>query len=106
MTYGRDMYVPSDFDASDVGFCHDLIRAYPFASVTTTSATGEPTASHLPVLLDEQRGPLGTLIAHVARANSQHDELANGAHALVVFTGPHAYVSPTWYETHPAVPTW
>lgn len=100
------MYVPAHFDASDIGFCHDLIRAYPFASLTTTTESGELLASHLPCLLDEPRGPLGTLVAHVARANSQHDELAKGSRALVVFTGPHGYVSPTWYEVHPAVPTW
>jgi transcriptional regulator len=100
------MYVPAAFDASDLGFCRDLIRAYPFATVTTTTETGELFASHLPFLLDEDRGPLGTLIAHVARANPQREELAKGSNALVVFTGPHAYISPAWYETHPAVPTW
>jgi transcriptional regulator len=99
------MYVPGHFDASDVAFCHDLIRAYPFACLTTAS-DGELFASHLPFLLDADRGPLGTLIAHVARANPQHEVLATGVPALAVFTGPHAYVSPTWYETHPAVPTW
>jgi len=100
------MYVPAHFDASDVGFCHDVIRAHPFASITTGGATGELLASHLPFVLDADRGPRGTLIAHLARANPHHDELARGAMALVVFTGPHAYVSPTWYETQPAVPTW
>lgn len=105
MPYGCGMYVPASFDASDVGFCHALIRAYPFASLTTTAATGELVASHVPVLLDEDRGRFGTLIAHVARANPQHEDLAKRP-ALVVFTGPHGYVSPTWYEAHPAVPTW
>src|ERR1041384_6856697 len=98
------MYLPAHFDASDVAFCHELIRAYPFACVTTT-VDGVPVASHLPVLLDD-RGDLGTLIAHVSRANPHHDVLATGAPALVVFMGPHAYVSPTWYEAPPAVPTW
>jgi transcriptional regulator len=100
------MYVPGHFDASDVGFCHDLIRAYPFASLTTVGADGELFASHVPCLLDESRGSSGTLIAHLARANPQHDELARGTTALVAFTGPHGYVSPTLYETQPAVPTW
>jgi len=98
------MYMPGHFDASDVAFCHDLIRAYPFACLTT--ASDGLFASHLPFLLDADRGSLGTLIAHVARANPQHEALAAGAQALVVFAGPHAYVSPTWYETNPAVPTW
>jgi transcriptional regulator len=100
------MYVPAHFEASDVAFCHQVVRAYPFATLTTTTETGELVASHLPFLLDEHRGPFGTLIAHVARANSQHAGLARGTMALAVFTGPHAYVSPTWYEVHPSVPTW
>lgn len=100
------MYVPADFDASDRAFCHELIRAYPFAPITTCTSSGDLLASHLPFLLDEDRGSLGTLIGHVARNSPHHDELARGATALVAFTGPHAYVSPTWYETHPAVPTW
>lgn len=99
------MYVPGHFDASDLAFCQDLIREYPFACLTTTR-DGELFASHLPFLLDAHRGERGTLIAHVARNNPQHEALAAGATALVVFTGPHAYVSPTWYETQPAVPTW
>lgn len=99
------MYVPASFDASDVEFCHAVIRAYPFAPIAT-GAGGELMVSHLPFLVDEQRGPFGTLVAHVARASPHHDELAKGLTALVVFTGPHAYISPTWYEPAPAVPTW
>jgi transcriptional regulator len=100
------MYIPHHFDASDRAFCHEVIRAYPFAPITTATASGDLLASHVPFLLDEDRGPLGTLIGHVARNNPHHDELARGTTALVAFTGPHGYVSPTWYETHPAVPTW
>jgi transcriptional regulator len=101
------MYVPASFDASDVEFCHAVIRAYPFAAVTTGGGgPGEQLVSHVPVLVDEQRGPYGTLIAHVARASPHHDELASGQTTLVVFTGPHAYISPAWYEPAPAVPTW
>lgn len=101
------MYVPADFDASDRAFCHAVIRAYPFAPITTITESGDLLASHLPFLLDEERGPLGTLLGHVARKSPHHDELARGkGTALVAFTGPHAYVSPTWYETQPAVPTW
>jgi len=95
------MYVPRSFDASDVAFCHAVMRAYPFAPIVTADLT----ASHLPFLV-EDRGPLGTLLGHVARASPHHDELGKGNEALVTFTGPHAYVSPTWYEPGPAVPTW
>jgi transcriptional regulator len=98
------MYVPRHFAADDVPFCHDVIDGSPFAPIATW-AGGDPVMSHLPFLLDRTRGPLGTLIAHVARA-SAHADTIGGAPSLVVFAGPHGYVSPTWYETHPAVPTW
>jgi transcriptional regulator len=95
------VYTPAHFDASDPAFCHAVIRAYPFAPLVMTGA-----ASHLPFLLDAARGPLGTLVGHVARASPHADAALAGAPALVLFTGPHAYVSPSWYQTAPAVPTW
>ena len=59
--------------SDDLPFCHDVIRAAPFAPIATRGADGELIVSHLPFLLDADRGPLGTLIAHVARAN-EHGE--------------------------------
>jgi transcriptional regulator len=70
-----------------------------------SQAGGVPFASHLPFLLDRTAGPHGTLLGHVARANPHWRELA-GQTALAVFSGPHAYVSPTWYEAENVVPTW
>jgi transcriptional regulator len=99
------MYVPGHFAADDTPFCHGVIESHPFAPIATATASGELIVSHLPFLLDAERGPHGTLIAHVARGNDHAGALV-GAESLVVFAGPHAYVSPTWYETHPAVPTW
>ena len=95
------MYTPAHFDASDPAFCHAVIRAAPFAPLVMAGA-----ASHLPFVLDADRGELGTLVAHVARASPHADAAVAGAPALVIFTGPHAYVSPSWYRTAPAVPTW
>ncbi len=67
-------------------------------------------AHHLPFFLEEGRGPSGTLIAHVARANSVWHEVASGDAALVVFRGAQGYFSPNWYpskhEHHRHVPTW
>jgi transcriptional regulator len=98
------MYVPGHFAADDVGFCHGVIDGAPFAPIVTPIGD-RPLVSHVPFLLDADRGPRGTLLGHVSRANEHADALA-GARSLVMFTGPHAYVSPTWYETQPAVPTW
>ncbi len=75
-----------------------------------TAADGAPQASHLPFLYEPGCGAKGRLTAHLARANPQAAELerlaAEGGEALVVFQGLHAYVSPRWYGTSPAVPTW
>jgi transcriptional regulator len=67
---------------------------------------GRPFATHLPLLLRRDRGEHGTLLGHVARANQQRLDLEGGQEALAIFQGDHAYVSPSWYETYPAVPTW
>jgi transcriptional regulator len=70
-----------------------------------TPADDGPIASHLPFLLDEGREEHGVLLAHVARANPHWRSLAD-RESLAIFQGPHAYVSPRWYTTSLAVPTW
>ncbi len=81
-----------------------FIGRHGFATLIT-SVDGTPFATHIPLLLDAARGPHGTLVGHVARANPHWRHFGRGE-ALAVFTGPHAYVSPAWYATGPAVPTW
>ncbi len=61
-------------------------------------------ASHLPVMLHEEKERI-FLDMHMARANAQWREFS-GAEVLVIFFGPHAYVSPRWYEEKERVPTW
>lgn len=100
------MYVPKHFDAPDAAWCHALIARESFALLISTGADATPFATHLPLLLDPARGPHGTLLGHVARANPHARLLAGGAPTLAVFQGPHAYVSPAWYAVHPSVPTW
>jgi transcriptional regulator len=100
------MYIPKHFDASDVAWCHALIRREPFAILVGVDRAGAPFATHLPVLLDEAPSPLGTLLGHVARPNPQWRLFAPDRPVLVVFPGAHAYVSPSWYAGHPSVPTW
>jgi transcriptional regulator len=100
------MYVPKHFDAPDQAWCHVLIERESFALLVSTGGDGAPFATHLPLLLDRDRGPRGTLVGHLARANPHARLLAEGASTLAVFQGPHAYVSPGWYRVHPSVPTW
>ncbi|HLZ96345.1 MAG TPA: FMN-binding negative transcriptional regulator [Steroidobacteraceae bacterium] len=100
------MYIPKHFAITDASACHQVIAENGFGELVTVDAAGLPFASHLPFLIDAARGPSGTLIAHMARANPQWQHFADGKSVLAVFRGPHAYVSPAWYATHPAVPTW
>jgi transcriptional regulator len=98
------MYVPPHFAETDPAVLHAFIERYSFG-LLVSQAGDAPFATHLPFLLDRAVGPHGTLVGHVARANPHWRDLA-GRRALAVFSGPHAYVSPTWYESEPAVPTW
>jgi transcriptional regulator len=100
------MYVPKHFDAPDQAWCHALIERESFALLVSTGGDGAPFATHLPLLLDRDRGSQGTLVGHLARANPHAELLAESAPTLAVFRGPHAYVSPGWYRVHPSVPTW
>ena len=99
------MYVPKAFREDDVARLHGFIRAWSFA-LLVTDVDGVPGATHLPFVLDTAAGPQGRLIGHVARANPHWQAFDGTRQALAVFGGPHAYVSPTWYATSPAVPTW
>ena len=63
-------------------------------------------ASHLPFLLDRERGPHGTLVSHLARANSHAGLIEAGEPCLVVFLGPHGYISSSWYPQRDSAPTW
>jgi transcriptional regulator len=75
-----------------------------FATLISCCAN-EPLASHLPLLLDRSAGANGRLIGHMARPNAQ-GESAAGQRVLAIFHGPHAYISPSWYEAQNVVPTW
>ncbi|HSE76819.1 MAG TPA: FMN-binding negative transcriptional regulator [Alphaproteobacteria bacterium] len=98
------MYVPDAFAETNTAVLHDLIESYSFGALVTGGGD-EPYATHVPFLLDRERGAHGTLITHLSRGNPHWRQIAD-AMALVIFSGPHGYVSPSWYEVHPAVPTW
>lgn len=98
------MYIPSVFAVDKTATLMALIEAYDFATLVSSTRDGL-VASHLPFLLARDRGPKGTLLAHVARANP-HGAVLDNTNVLVIFNGPHGYVSPSWYHQHPAVPTW
>lgn len=98
------MYIPKHFEVTDPTTITDFIKANSFAILFSHAGRG-PFATHLPLILDEEKGDKGHLLGHMARANPQW-QWANGSQVLVVFHGSHAYVSPTWYQDPDTVPTW
>jgi transcriptional regulator len=99
------MYIPSFNQVTDLAILHDLMQRFSFATLVTQHE-GRPFATHLPFLVDPTWGEQGRLLAHLARANPQWTDFAPDVEALVIFQGPHTYISPSWYATHPSVPTW
>ena len=97
------MYSPPYNRVEDRRELVDFMRANSFA-VLVTATGGEPMASHLPVTVSD--GEAGLVIhSHMAKPNPQWQAFFEDE-VLVVFAGPHAYVSPRWYEAKERVPTW
>ena len=104
------MYLPAHFEETRLDVLHAFVTAHPFGLLVTEGADG-PVANGVPFVLDPGgAGGLGTLRAHVARSNPVWRDAAPGNRSLVVFQGPQAYVSPSWYaskaEHGKVVPTW
>ncbi len=98
------MYFPAAFSVTDVALIREIIREHPFAVVV--GGGPEPFATHVPVIAVSGSSGELRLSAHIAKANPHGQLLAGSPEALVIFNGPHAYVSPRWYASRPAVPTW
>jgi len=103
------MYLPKHFEETRVPVLHELIRAHPLGALVAMTSSGLD-ANHIPLEVDAEPGPLGTLRGHVARANPLWRDKLRDAEVLVIFQGPESYISPAWYETKQqtgkVVPTW
>ena len=103
------MYVPRAFAVDDIQILHQQMQASPLPVLVTHASQGLH-ASHVPLLLDPDEGPYGTLYGHLARANPHGKALAQGTETLVIFAGEQAYISPSFYpskaEHGKTVPTW
>lgn len=103
------MYLPPHYREMRLDVLHQLMRDYPFATLVTLGADGLE-ANHIPLLLDPEPAPYGTLKGHFSRANPIWRDVSGDVDALAVFQGPQAYISPSWYpskqETGKVVPTW
>lgn len=103
------MYVSPHFAESRPEELHRVIREHPLGVLVTHGAAGLD-ADHIPFEFDPGAGPLGTLTAHVARANPLWQRCPTGTPVMAIFRGAEGYISPNWYpskhEAHRQVPTW
>jgi transcriptional regulator len=103
------MYTPKAFAVDDLATLQADIHQSGLAILVSITESGL-VATHLPVLLDEHHGENGTILGHISRANLQWRDTDPAAEALIIFTGPETYVTPSWYpakqETGRVVPTW
>lgn len=98
------MYIPKHFEITAMNEVRDFIRNNSFGVIVTTDK-GTPTATHLPLELNEIDGTY-YVTGHFAKANPQWRTLEDQeAKVLVIYQGPHAYISSTWYEDE-NVSTW
>jgi transcriptional regulator len=95
------MYIPKHFQITDEATIFNIIETNSFATLISQHS-GEPYATHIPINLDRNTK---VLYGHFAKANPQWSDITN-QQVLVIFQGAHSYISPSWYETSKAVPTW
>lgn len=100
------MYTPKHFREEDLLVLQTLMRQYNFATLVSTQEDGVPLATHLPVFFESEPLPYGTIKAHLALGNAQWRTFQEDRDVLIIFQGPHAYISPSWYEAKLNVPTW
>ncbi len=99
------MYLPRSFRVTDDDEIRAFVARHGFATLVTQGDAG-PLVSHVPLMLDPDAGPRGSLLGHMARANPHWRVFApDAAPSLAIFHGPHAYISPAW-DVEPIVPTW
>ncbi|HUR56466.1 MAG TPA: FMN-binding negative transcriptional regulator [Opitutaceae bacterium] len=104
------MYTPAHFEEKRPEVLHGLIGAHPLGLLITLGQGGLD-ANPIPFELAPEPAPFGTLRAHVARANPVWQDFSRDVETLVVFQGPQAYITPSWYvatkpDSGKVVPTW
>lgn len=98
------LYIPKAQRVEDRKFLHDFMDEFSFVELVT--ATPALRITHIPVFLDRTVGAYGKIYGHLSRQNPQSQTLDGRHSAVIVFRGPHSYISPTWYAKTEAVPTW
>jgi transcriptional regulator len=98
------VYLPPAFAETRPAVLVAHIEQHDFGLLLSHGAAGL-TASHIPFLVERRDEEL-YLLGHLARPNPQVEDLREGGEVLAIFSGPHAYISPSWYAGGPSVPTW
>jgi transcriptional regulator len=98
------LYIPKAHLVEDRKFLHDFMDEFPFVDLVTPKPTLRIT--HIPAVLDRTAGRYGTILAHISAQNPQRATFDGTHSAVIVFRGPHGYISPSWYAKQDVVPTW
>ncbi|MGA2738785.1 MAG: FMN-binding negative transcriptional regulator [Bryobacteraceae bacterium] len=98
------LYIPKPHLVEDRKFLQDFMDEFAFADLVTADAGIRIT--HIPTVLDRTAAPYGTIFGHISRQNLQSHCFDGRQPAVIVFRGPHSYISPTWYNKPESVPTW
>lgn len=98
------MYIPENYSLTNQAEIHEFLHKNGFA-LLINQTLGKLWATHVPLVLDFKSDGTPYLLGHISKANSQHEGFAENNEILAVFTGPHAYISSSWYD-HENVPTW
>lgn len=98
------LYIPKAHVVEDRAFLHDFMDEYAFVDLVTSTPTLRIT--HIPTFLDRAAGRYGTVFGHISAQNPQRAAFDGTHEAVIVFRGPHAYISPAWYGKKDVVPTW
>ena len=97
------LYIPQAHLVEDRKLLQDFMEEFSFVDLITPSPLR---ITHIPVLIDRSAGQYGTIHGHISRQNIQAKAFDGSQEAVIVFRGPQGYISPTWYQTQQAVPTW
>jgi transcriptional regulator len=101
----ESLYIPKPHQVEDRRFLHEFMDEFSFVDLVTVSPSLRIT--HIPVWLDRTAGAYGTIHGHISRLNPQREAFDGKQTGVIVFRGPHGYISPTWYaKTENVVPTW
>jgi transcriptional regulator len=100
----KSLYIPKPQLVEDRKFLQDFMNEFPFVDLITASP--DLRITHIPVFLNLAGSEYGTIYGHISRQNPQSKTFDGQQTAVIVFHGPHSYISPTWYTKPEAVPTW